>query len=119
MGMNRYTNTELANINFIYSVAHGNGRVDVRLYGERYPKSRQPNHQTFIWLHQNLGEHVSLTVINNDTSVKSEIDLVALISIAAGTIRETPGIFKHVHQSISCQYHACVHANFNNFKHRL
>ncbi|GFU69542.1 uncharacterized protein TNCV_1351021 [Trichonephila clavipes] len=37
MNMNRYTNTELADIHFMYGLANGNGRVDVRWYGSRYP----------------------------------------------------------------------------------
>ncbi|KFM66840.1 hypothetical protein X975_13821, partial [Stegodyphus mimosarum] len=29
------------------------------LFGERYPMRRQPNHQMFAWVHQNLVEHGS------------------------------------------------------------
>ncbi|GFU80198.1 hypothetical protein TNCV_1091481 [Trichonephila clavipes] len=39
---------------FIYDLADGNGRAAVRLYRERYPTRRQPNHQTFARVHQNL-----------------------------------------------------------------
>ncbi|GFT41032.1 DUF4817 domain-containing protein [Trichonephila clavipes] len=54
MNMYRFTNSELADIHFIYGLADGNGRADVRLYRERYPTRRQPNHQTFARVHQNL-----------------------------------------------------------------
>ncbi|GFX88500.1 DDE_3 domain-containing protein [Trichonephila clavipes] len=37
MNMNRYTKAEFADIHFIYGLANINGRVAVRLYGERYP----------------------------------------------------------------------------------
>ncbi|GFW07589.1 DUF4817 domain-containing protein [Trichonephila clavipes] len=50
---------ELAEIHFIYGLADGNGRADVRLYRERYPTRRQPNHQTFARVHQNLVERGS------------------------------------------------------------
>ncbi|GFX45479.1 hypothetical protein TNCV_2740161 [Trichonephila clavipes] len=54
MNMNRYTNTELADIYFIYDLSNRNGCVAVRLYRERYPTRRKPNHQMFTQLHQNL-----------------------------------------------------------------
>ncbi|GFW85485.1 transposable element Tcb2 transposase [Trichonephila clavipes] len=38
--LNCYAKTELADIHFIYGLANGNGRVAVRLYGERYPMRR-------------------------------------------------------------------------------
>ncbi|GFY32446.1 uncharacterized protein TNCV_3559541 [Trichonephila clavipes] len=41
------------------SLADGNGRAAVRLYRERYLTRRQPNHQTFAWVHQNLVERGS------------------------------------------------------------
>ncbi|GFT97666.1 transposase-like protein [Trichonephila clavipes] len=59
MNMYRFTNSELADIHFIYGLADGNGRAAVRLYRERYPTRRQPNHQTFARVHQNLVERGS------------------------------------------------------------
>ncbi|GFV01344.1 uncharacterized protein TNCV_2125701 [Trichonephila clavipes] len=59
MNMYRFTNSELADIHFIYDLADGNGRAAVRLYRERYPTRRQPNHQTFARVHQNLVERGS------------------------------------------------------------
>ncbi|GFV52705.1 hypothetical protein TNCV_2873761 [Trichonephila clavipes] len=77
MNMNRYTNTELMYIPFIYGLASGNERVAVRLYGETYPTRWQQSHQTFARVHQNLVEHESFRVTTDDTRVNSEIDLVA------------------------------------------
>ncbi|GFU31608.1 hypothetical protein TNCV_1235021 [Trichonephila clavipes] len=57
--MYRFTNSELADIHFIYGLADGNGRAAVRLFRERYPTWRQPNHQTFARVHQNLVERGS------------------------------------------------------------
>lgn len=65
--MNRYTNAELADIHFIYGLANGNGRAAVRLYGERYPTRRQPNHQTFARVHQSLAEHGSFRAMIEGT----------------------------------------------------
>ncbi|GFU42455.1 hypothetical protein TNCV_4555861 [Trichonephila clavipes] len=53
MNMDRYTNTELADIHFIYNPANGSGRAAVQLLWERYPTSRQSNDQTFVRVHQN------------------------------------------------------------------
>ncbi|GFV63148.1 hypothetical protein TNCV_3025771 [Trichonephila clavipes] len=99
--MNRYTNAELADIQLIYDLANGNGRVAVRLYGESYPTRRQSNHQTLTRLYHNLVEHGSFRATIDDMSVNSEMDLVARISIVAATICETPDTFEHVRQSIS------------------
>ncbi|GFU77343.1 hypothetical protein TNCV_4358951 [Trichonephila clavipes] len=118
MNMNRYMNAELADIHFIYGLANGKGRVVVRLYGERYSKRWQPNHQTFARVHHKL-EHESFRATIDDTPVNSEIDLVARISNAADTISATPGISEHVRQSMSRWCRACIHANGSCFKHLL
>ncbi|GFY11111.1 hypothetical protein TNCV_4470971 [Trichonephila clavipes] len=39
------------------------------------------------------------------------MDLVARISIAAARIREMPGVFEDVRQSMSRRCRACIHAN--------
>ncbi|GFT88940.1 uncharacterized protein TNCV_907221 [Trichonephila clavipes] len=61
INMNSYTNAELADIHFIHGLANGNGRVAVRLYREKYPTRRQPNHQMFARVHQNL-ETIRVTI---------------------------------------------------------
>ncbi|GFU66728.1 uncharacterized protein TNCV_2072871 [Trichonephila clavipes] len=63
MNMNQYTNAELADIQFIYGLAKGNGRVAFRLYGERYLTRWQLNHQTLARVHQNLVEHGSFRAL--------------------------------------------------------
>ncbi|GFX08369.1 hypothetical protein TNCV_3268581 [Trichonephila clavipes] len=77
MNLNHYTNAKLADIYLIYGPANGNGCVAVRLHGERYPMRRQPNHQTFARVHQNLVEYGSFRAMIDDAPVKSEVDLVA------------------------------------------
>ncbi|GFU75532.1 hypothetical protein TNCV_2862481 [Trichonephila clavipes] len=112
--MNRCPNTELADIHF-----NENGRVAVRLQGKRYPRRRLPNNQTFSRVHQNLAEHGSFRATIDDTLVKSEMYLVARISLAAATIHKTSDIFEYVSQSMSRQCRACIHANGSNFKHLM
>ncbi|GFS88900.1 hypothetical protein TNCV_5037711 [Trichonephila clavipes] len=85
----------------------------------RYPTRWQPNRQVFTRVPQNLAEHGFFRATIDDTLVNFEMGLVAKIPIAAATISEMPGIFKHVRQSMSCPYHACIHANFSKFKHLL
>ncbi|GFX17944.1 hypothetical protein TNCV_2293921 [Trichonephila clavipes] len=75
--MNRYTNAELAGIYFNYGPVNGNGRVAVRLHGERYLMRRHPNDQTFARVHQVLVEHGCFRATIDNTPVKSEIYLVA------------------------------------------
>ncbi|GFX82473.1 hypothetical protein TNCV_2166211 [Trichonephila clavipes] len=77
MSMNRYTNAELVDILFNYGPADGNGRVAVRLHGERYPTRWQLNHQVFARMHQNLVEHGSFRATIDDMPVKSEMDLLS------------------------------------------
>ncbi|GFU33374.1 hypothetical protein TNCV_4362111 [Trichonephila clavipes] len=115
MNTNCNTNSELVDINFIYNLASGNGLV-VRLYGERCQKMRQLNHQTFASVHYNLAEHGSFREMIDETPVNSKMDLVAGMSIAAATIRETSGIAEYVRQSMFRRCRACRHANGSNFK---
>ncbi|GFS86307.1 hypothetical protein TNCV_1680741 [Trichonephila clavipes] len=110
MNMHRYTNAEFADIHFIYDLANGNGRVSVRLYiyGEIYPTRRQLNFQTFTRVHQNFAEHGSFRATIDNTPIYFKMDLVARISNAASTIRETHSIFEHVRQSIPHRCRACM-----------
>ena len=66
INMNRYTNAELADIHFIYGLADGNGRAAVRLYGERYPTRRQPNHHR---VRSGASEHGSFRATTESTGV--------------------------------------------------
>ncbi|GFT10388.1 hypothetical protein TNCV_3736081 [Trichonephila clavipes] len=70
-------NGEFADIHFNNGLANGNGRVAVRLSGERYPTRWQPNHPTFDRVHQNLLEHGTLIAKIYDTPINSKMDLLA------------------------------------------
>ncbi|GFT66858.1 organic cation transporter protein [Trichonephila clavipes] len=75
INMNRYTNAELVDIHLNYSSANGNGRVADD--EERYSIRRQPNHQTFARMHQNLAEDGSFRATIDDKLFKFELHLVA------------------------------------------
>ncbi|GFX11883.1 transposable element Tcb1 transposase [Trichonephila clavipes] len=67
-----------------------------------------------IWtVHFQTGVMQSLV---HDTPVNSEMDLVVRISITAATIRETPGIFEQVCQSMSRRCRACINAKGCSYK---
>ncbi|GFX18375.1 transposable element Tc3 transposase [Trichonephila clavipes] len=93
--MNRYTNSKLAGIHFIYNLANGNGHVAVPLYGERYSTRRQPNHQMFTRVHQNLEEHGSFRAEIDDTPVNSEMDL-RFVEWARNEIAVVPDFHKRI-----------------------
>jgi len=60
-----FTNRELADMHLMYGISEGNAREAVRLYTERFPMRRAPDHRVFARLHQNLRETGSFMVSNN------------------------------------------------------
>ena len=50
-----------------------------------------------------------------ETVVETEEDLVARITVAAGTIADMPGIFELTRQSIARRCTACIQANGRSF----
>lgn len=54
--MENYTNSEMADMHFIYGLANGNAREARRLYMERYPNRLIPNHRMFPNIHRRLVE---------------------------------------------------------------
>lgn len=52
--MERYTNSELADMHLAYGAAGCNGRAAQRLYAERYPNRQIPCHAFFARVHQRL-----------------------------------------------------------------
>lgn len=65
----------------------------------------------FLWGH--------LKAIIYETPVDSIEDLVARLSIAAASVREMPGIFGTVRQSLLRRYQACITVGGRNFEHLL
>lgn len=51
-----YTPREYANMHYIYGEARGNAREAARLYRERYPNLRHPDHRVFLRVHNSLLE---------------------------------------------------------------
>ena len=54
-----------------------------------------------------------------ETPINFEMNLVAQTSVATDAIREKPGIFEHVHQSMLLRCRESMHASGRNFKHLL
>lgn len=54
--MNRYTNTEMTDMHFIYGLADGNSLKARRLYIERFPGRNIPDRKLFQNIHQRLHE---------------------------------------------------------------
>lgn len=51
-----YTNGELTDMLLVSGYCQGNGRECVRIYGDRFPNRRLPNHQTFAAVERRLRE---------------------------------------------------------------
>lgn len=54
--MQQFSIEEYVHMHFVYGLADGNARQAERLYRERYPERRHPNHKTFAAIHQRLLE---------------------------------------------------------------
>ena len=54
-----------------------------------------------------------------DTPVDNAEELVARIAVAAGEIRNSPGIFQNVRRSMRRRCEACIVARGRNFEHLL
>lgn len=64
--MENYTNSEMAEMHFIYGLANGNSREARRLYMERYPNRMIPNHRMFSNIHSRLVETGTLNKNTHD-----------------------------------------------------
>lgn len=58
--MDNYTNSEKVDMLLVYGFCQGNGRKSVRVYMQRFPTRRIPNHQTFASIERHLRETGSL-----------------------------------------------------------
>lgn len=54
--MPNFTNTEYADIHFIYGFCNGNAAEASREYGRRFPNRRRPNAQVFVQVHRRFRE---------------------------------------------------------------
>ncbi|GFV36331.1 transposable element Tcb1 transposase [Trichonephila clavipes] len=96
---------------------HLDGTFPNRWIGSGGPVAWPPRSQIYpLWI---FFSGVLWKGLVYDTPVVSEMDLVARISIAAARIRELPGVFEDVRQSMSRRCRACIHAIGRNFEHFL
>ncbi|GFX94247.1 hypothetical protein TNCV_4292921 [Trichonephila clavipes] len=57
--MGDFPKSEKVVMHLMYGAANGNDREALRLYQERFPSRRMPNHRIFQQLHQQLCENGS------------------------------------------------------------
>ena len=55
--MPQFSNSELADIHFLYGFCNGNSRAAQREYRRRFPNRRVPGRQVFVDTHRNLSDH--------------------------------------------------------------
>lgn len=60
--MNQYSNAELTDMHYVYGAVDGNGRAAVRMYRQRFPNRRVPDHRLFGQLHRRLQEAGSFRI---------------------------------------------------------
>ncbi|GFX98880.1 DUF4817 domain-containing protein [Trichonephila clavipes] len=109
MNMYRFTNSELADIHFIYGLADGNGRAAVRLYRERYPTRRQPNHQTFARVHQNLVERGSFRATIEGTGRRRIARTPIFEEGVLHAVDQTPGTSVRAHAASTGRSPTTIH----------
>lgn len=64
--MGTYTNAEQVDMLLVFGFCQGNGRESIRVYRERFPNRRVPNHQTFANIERRLRENGSFQSRNAD-----------------------------------------------------
>ena len=67
--MNEFSNSEMADMHYVYGTADGNGRAAARMYLQRIPNRHQPSHVLFgqctaDCVNQELSKYVATSVEN-------------------------------------------------------
>lgn len=120
--MNRpFSNSEYADMHFIYGQADGNALEAVRRYQARYPNRRQPSANTFSRLHQRLHETGVLQPKFADCGryrtqriTDAEDDILQMVdedpSLSTRNIARDTGVSRHtvwrtLHENLLYPYH--------------
>lgn len=88
--MTNYTNSEMADMHFVYGRANGNGLKARRLYSELYPDRIVPHHGIFARIHQRLREDGSFSRSTVDCGRSREVRTAALEEAVLNSIEESP-----------------------------
>lgn len=88
--MNDFTNTEMADMHFIYGLANGSSLEARRLYAERYPQRVIPHHTIFARLHQRLRDAGTFKKKTVDCGRHREVRTAALEEAVLNLIEEHP-----------------------------
>lgn len=89
--MNNFTNTEMANMHFIYGLANGNAEEARRIYQDRYPNIVIPCAKTFRTLHARLCETGSLNK-RKGSGRPTTVDTPELEEAILDEIEENPSL---------------------------
>lgn len=88
--MVNFTNNEMADMHFLYGMAHGNARAARRLYHERFPQRPVPNTQTFINIHARLCETGSFKKSTNPIGRPATVRTVQMEEAVLNEIERNP-----------------------------
>ena len=128
---------ELANMHLVYGASNGNSRASERLYAERYPGRRVPNHRTFLSIDRHLRGPIAwpprspdLTPLDfcmwghlkssvYETPFVSEKDLVARILVAADQLQHKYGVFQRMRDALARRCVSCIEAGGRMFEQYL
>lgn len=88
--MANYTNSEMAEMHFIYGLANGNAREARRLYMERYPNRIIPDHRIFSNIHRRLVETGTFNKNSNDAGRPRTVRTPQIEEAVLNEIEEHP-----------------------------
>lgn len=73
--MYHFTNSEYADMHFVYGFCNGNSRAAVEEYRRRFPNRQIPNRQVFTDLHNRLRETGSVVKVKPDGVMKTPVQV--------------------------------------------
>lgn len=86
-----YSNSEMADIHFMYGCANGNAYQAQRLYAEAFPNRLLPSDKLFTKLHQRLREYGSFSVRKSDAGRPRSVSTPEAEVNVLQRIEENPG----------------------------
>lgn len=88
--MQSYTNSEMAEMHFMYGLANGNAKEARRLYIERFPNRIIPDHRIFSTIHRRLVETGSVGKISSDVGRPRNVRTPQIEEAVLNEIEEHP-----------------------------
>ena len=101
----------------ILACLHLNGNFGNRWIGRGGPITQPPRSPNLTTLDFHFREYIKTLVYQ--TTVETQRDLVARIQVAAGVMRDMPGIFPRVRNYIIRRYTKCIEVGCGHVEHLL